>query len=219
MASGMICAAGCAFPFHQPVLVLIFLASLERYHRGEVHASMHILILGSWNRMGEFPYPQIASPPNHSNAPAQTVFLLFPAPEPVMVYFPLLLLMRFFHLFLVPDTDDTLSERRHEIVGHSNSWDLGITEGERDSPPLRSRGLSFSNPGEVEESRSKRSSALLSPSGKPKSCSGDILAHSEELNILPIFHKLLSKRKETPGGFSGASCPNIIIKCDIVEYL
>ncbi|XP_044594203.1 gamma-aminobutyric acid type B receptor subunit 2 isoform X2 [Cotesia glomerata] len=40
--------------------------------------------------------------------------------------------------------------------------------------------------------------------------------------ILPIFQKLLSERHKSTGGAYGsniASCPNISIKCDIVEYL
>ena len=42
----------------------------------------------------------------------------------------------------------------------------------------------------------------------------------DDLSILPIFHKLLSERREAGGSeFSIASCPNITIKCDIVEYL
>ncbi|XP_065572000.1 gamma-aminobutyric acid type B receptor subunit 2-like isoform X2 [Artemia franciscana] len=39
--------------------------------------------------------------------------------------------------------------------------------------------------------------------------------------ILPIFHQLLEekKRQNTEDQFSMSSCPNISIKCDIVEYL
>lgn len=41
-----------------------------------------------------------------------------------------------------------------------------------------------------------------------------------DMTILPIFQKLLSDRhKNTTRGGYGASCPNISIKCDIVEYL
>ncbi|XP_076644578.1 gamma-aminobutyric acid type B receptor subunit 2 [Halictus rubicundus] len=43
-----------------------------------------------------------------------------------------------------------------------------------------------------------------------------------DLTILPIFQKLLTERhKSSRGGYgaSVASCPNISIKCDIVEYL
>lgn len=41
-----------------------------------------------------------------------------------------------------------------------------------------------------------------------------------DMAILPIFQKLLSERhKNTTRGSYGASCPNISIKCDIVEYL
>lgn len=42
---------------------------------------------------------------------------------------------------------------------------------------------------------------------------------ADNLAILPIFQKLLSERHRTRGGYSIASCPNISIKCDIVEYL
>lgn len=44
-----------------------------------------------------------------------------------------------------------------------------------------------------------------------------------DLAILPIFQKLLTERHKSSsrGGYgaSVASCPNISIKCDIVEYL
>ena len=42
-----------------------------------------------------------------------------------------------------------------------------------------------------------------------------------ETAILPIFRKLLTEREPRSGGRNmvGASCPNISIKCDIVEYL
>lgn len=43
-----------------------------------------------------------------------------------------------------------------------------------------------------------------------------------DVTILPIFQKLLTERhKSSRGGYgaSVASCPNISIKCDIVEYL
>ncbi|XP_014261698.1 gamma-aminobutyric acid type B receptor subunit 2 isoform X2 [Cimex lectularius] len=46
---------------------------------------------------------------------------------------------------------------------------------------------------------------------------GGALSEGEllDLSILPIFQKLLTERK----GAAIASCPNIAIKCDIVEYL
>ena len=44
-----------------------------------------------------------------------------------------------------------------------------------------------------------------------------------DLAILPIFQKLLTERHKSSSragyGASVASCPNISIKCDIVEYL
>nr|CAD7266218.1 unnamed protein product [Timema shepardi] len=42
-----------------------------------------------------------------------------------------------------------------------------------------------------------------------------------DLAILPIFQKLLSERHKSRSGYGAsiASCPNISIKCDIVEYL
>ncbi|KAL0277584.1 UNVERIFIED_CONTAM: hypothetical protein PYX00_004821 [Menopon gallinae] len=42
-----------------------------------------------------------------------------------------------------------------------------------------------------------------------------------DLSILPIFHKLLTERHKSRTGYGAsiASCPNISIKCDIVEYL
>lgn len=43
-----------------------------------------------------------------------------------------------------------------------------------------------------------------------------------DVNILPIFQKLLTERHKGTSsryGASIASCPNLSIKCDIVEYL
>lgn len=42
-----------------------------------------------------------------------------------------------------------------------------------------------------------------------------------DVNILPIFQKLLTERHKSRSGYGAsiASCPNISIKCDIVEYL
>lgn len=42
-----------------------------------------------------------------------------------------------------------------------------------------------------------------------------------DLAILPIFQKLLTERHKSRTGYGAsiASCPNISIKCDIVEYL
>lgn len=42
-----------------------------------------------------------------------------------------------------------------------------------------------------------------------------------DLSILPIFQKLLTERHKSRTGYGAsiASCPNISIKCDIVEYL
>lgn len=42
-----------------------------------------------------------------------------------------------------------------------------------------------------------------------------------DLAILPIFQKLLTERHKSRTGYGSAiaSCPNISIKCDIVEYL
>ena len=39
--------------------------------------------------------------------------------------------------------------------------------------------------------------------------------------ILPIFHKLVSERQRSRPApvLSAASCPNITVKCDIVQYL
>ncbi|XP_076064668.1 uncharacterized protein LOC143038882 [Oratosquilla oratoria] len=54
-----------------------------------------------------------------------------------------------------------------------------------------------------------------------KNASDNDLDH--DTSILPIFQKILSERQRTryPGArdFTMSSCPNITIKCDIVEYL
>ncbi|XP_071545486.1 uncharacterized protein [Panulirus ornatus] len=54
-----------------------------------------------------------------------------------------------------------------------------------------------------------------------KNASDNALDH--DTSILPIFQKLLSERQRGCHGgardFTMSSCPNITIKCDIVEYL
>ncbi|KAK8747895.1 hypothetical protein OTU49_016217, partial [Cherax quadricarinatus] len=54
-----------------------------------------------------------------------------------------------------------------------------------------------------------------------KNASDNALDH--DTSILPIFQKLLSERQRGYHGhardFTMSSCPNITIKCDIVEYL
>ncbi|KAK3860628.1 hypothetical protein Pcinc_033331, partial [Petrolisthes cinctipes] len=51
-----------------------------------------------------------------------------------------------------------------------------------------------------------------------KNASDNALDH--DTSILPIFQKLLSERQRGyHGSYHGTSCPNITIKCDIVEYL
>ncbi|XP_045456521.1 gamma-aminobutyric acid type B receptor subunit 2 [Melitaea cinxia] len=78
--------------------------------------------------------------------------------------------------------------------------------------------------------REERKSATYSRSDSKRQESVDrkmYTASSEselfECAILPIFHKLLTERhKSQPHGLNlsyGVSCPNISIKCDIVEYL
>jgi hypothetical protein len=67
-----------------------------------------------------------------------------------------------------------------------------------------------------------------------RTASGNALARTEvdDVAIVPIFHKLLTRRRGLSpassssavsldgGKFSAvASCPNIVVKCDIVEYL
>ena len=61
-------------------------------------------------------------------------------------------------------------------------------------------------------------SGVVSGSGVASAVSeGELL----DLAILPIFQKLLTERHKSRRGYGAsiASCPNISIKCDIVEYL
>lgn len=62
--------------------------------------------------------------------------------------------------------------------------------------------------------------ATVSTANLSKMYSGDGGEH-QDIAILPIFQKLLTERHKTASryGASVASCPNISIKCDIVEYL
>ncbi|XP_021920586.1 uncharacterized protein LOC110830235 isoform X2 [Zootermopsis nevadensis] len=55
----------------------------------------------------------------------------------------------------------------------------------------------------------------------PAMCSAVSEGELLDLAILPIFQKLLSERHKSRTGYGAsiASCPNISIKCDIVEYL
>ncbi|XP_066995150.2 gamma-aminobutyric acid type B receptor subunit 2 [Anabrus simplex] len=67
-------------------------------------------------------------------------------------------------------------------------------------------------------SKTASSSSVTNVSGMCSAVSeGELL----DLAILPIFQKLLSERHKSRSGYGAsiASCPNISIKCDIVEYL
>ncbi|XP_032524804.2 gamma-aminobutyric acid type B receptor subunit 2 isoform X2 [Danaus plexippus] len=95
----------------------------------------------------------------------------------------------------------------------------------KSSPNVASR-----HKAESPKSREERKSATYSRSDSKRQESAErkmYTASSEselfECAILPIFHKLLTERhKSQPHGLNltyGVSCPNISIKCDIVEYL
>ncbi|GLH10937.1 Uncharacterized protein GBIM_15816 [Gryllus bimaculatus] len=67
-------------------------------------------------------------------------------------------------------------------------------------------------------SKTASSSSITNVTGMCSAVSeGELL----DLAILPIFQKLLSERHKSRSGYGAsiASCPNISIKCDIVEYL
>ncbi|KAK0079201.1 hypothetical protein PV325_001605 [Microctonus aethiopoides] len=65
--------------------------------------------------------------------------------------------------------------------------------------------------------------ASSSTADMSKMCSAVSDGELLDLEILPIFQKLLCEREKNANrtGYGGniASCPNISIKCDIVEYL
>ncbi|XP_043269950.1 gamma-aminobutyric acid type B receptor subunit 2 isoform X2 [Venturia canescens] len=69
----------------------------------------------------------------------------------------------------------------------------------------------------------KASNGSGSTANLTKMCSAVSDGELLDLEILPIFQKLLTERHKssTRGGYGAniASCPNISIKCDIVEYL
>lgn len=70
-------------------------------------------------------------------------------------------------------------------------------------------------PGEKRKHRTKTESSLFGASSESELLDGDKA-------ILPIFRKLLTEKQPRYRGRNnmvGASCPNISIKCDIVEYL
>lgn len=80
------------------------------------------------------------------------------------------------------------------------------------------RGRSHS----ITRSRATTSSvAAAIAAARAKNASDNALDH--DTSILPIFQKLLSERQRSFSGrgrdFTMSSCPNITIKCDIVEYL
>ncbi|KAF4532636.1 hypothetical protein B566_EDAN009817, partial [Ephemera danica] len=88
----------------------------------------------------------------------------------------------------------------------------------RPKPPSYSLVQSSPNVSTVQDSatlgrsRTKKSAAQYNNNNVSAADLADNLA------ILPIFQKLLSERHRNRG-YSIASCPNISIKCDIVEYL
>jgi gamma-aminobutyric acid type B receptor len=92
---------------------------------------------------------------------------------------------------------------------------------QRPKPPSYSLVQSSPNVSTVQECGG--SSTLTRPSRKKNAAqynNNNVSAAdlADNLAILPIFQKLLSERHRNRG-YSIASCPNISIKCDIVEYL
>ena len=76
------------------------------------------------------------------------------------------------------------------------------------------RGTSFSG-----RSRATTSS-VAAALARAKNASDNALDH--DVSILPIFQKLLCERQNSfrrGREYTMSSCPNITIKCDIVEYL
>ena len=83
---------------------------------------------------------------------------------------------------------------------------IGYTQSLRGRSHNRQRATTSSVAAAIEAARNKTSS-------------DNALDH--DTSILPIFQKLLSERQRSYSGrdFTMSSCPNITIKCDIVEYL
>ncbi|XP_034836695.1 gamma-aminobutyric acid type B receptor subunit 2 isoform X2 [Maniola hyperantus] len=95
----------------------------------------------------------------------------------------------------------------------------------KSSPNVTSRHKSES-PGQRDERKTasySRSDSKRQESAERKMYTASSESELFECAILPIFHKLLTERhKSQPHGLNlsyGVSCPNISIKCDIVEYL
>ena len=66
----------------------------------------------------------------------------------------------------------------------------------------------------------KNSSDLLQFKKNMGAKSVSCQVETDDASMLPIFHKLLSERKDiSKSQATITSCPNITIKCDIVEYL
>ncbi|XP_039761264.1 gamma-aminobutyric acid type B receptor subunit 2 [Pararge aegeria] len=95
----------------------------------------------------------------------------------------------------------------------------------KSSPNVASRHKVVS-PGQRDERKSatySRKDSKRQESTERKMYTASSESELFECAILPIFHKLLTERhKSQPHGLNlsyGVSCPNISIKCDIVEYL
>lgn len=114
---------------------------------------------------------------------------------------------------LLMGQSETDSERERESTGNCTT------------PPARKFVKSMQHahhhsspnvaPAEKRKPRNKTESALYNASSESELLDGDKA-------ILPIFRKLLTEKQPRYRGRNnvvGASCPNISIKCDIVEYL
>ncbi|CAG9796236.1 unnamed protein product [Diatraea saccharalis] len=111
--------------------------------------------------------------------------------------------------------DDNLSRKVPE-VSETESWkpDPDTIRVSKGSPSTREERKSAN----YSRSDSKRQDSVEQRKMYTASSESELF----ECAILPIFHKLLTERhKSQPHGLNlsyGVSCPNISIKCDIVEY-
>lgn len=108
---------------------------------------------------------------------------------------------------------ETDSERERETINN-------CTQTRKLAKSMQQHSHHHSSPNVAPDPRKHRKKTDSSSSIYGASSESEIL--DGETAILPIFRKLLTEKQPRYKGRNnvvGASCPNISIKCDIVEYL
>ncbi|XP_044763812.1 gamma-aminobutyric acid type B receptor subunit 2 isoform X1 [Coccinella septempunctata] len=122
-----------------------------------------------------------------------------------------------------------ISQDEDDVYVHRTVSERNRHSQKRDKSPTPKKELSSSNISNQQCNKlgyyqSTPNVAALKPSIKAKRDKSMYNATSEsellDREILPIFQKLLTERNKSQHNIAfGRSCPNISIKCDIVEYL